>query len=225
MLGIWKKRGLRKAGAVKSGKALVKKDEAVLEATLEGGEVVADVLMRGDLIADIPLIGTAVKACRAMDSIRNQMFASKIARFLVPLEKLATGEKDAFKEKIRSSGDGGQKVGETLLLVLERVTDLDKPKLLAQLFVAYLDEVITADDLRRMAQAVDMAFGDDLRELLALQGKNEFEGEWLQNLVASGLGREGKVKQSWAGAEKNFIVSPLGHKLRNAYFHGRARLE
>ena len=200
------------------------KDRPILEAVLESGEVVADALMRGDILADIPVIGTAFKLCKAGDSIRDRAFAAKLMKFLSGLDAIPEQSKQQIKDKIASSPDEAAKVGESLFLVLERITDLDKPLLLSYLFLAYTDAVITADDLRRFAQVVDSSFADDLRMFLEVKDLPVKSGEpWMQFLAHTGL-TYAVAGQTWEDAGQIYYESTsLGNKLRNAYYHGRKK--
>jgi len=167
---------------------LSSKDRPVAEAALESSEVIADVLMRGEVLAEIPFIGTAIKICKAADSIRDRAFAIKLIKFVRHLSDISDELKEKLKEKMLSGTEEAKKVGEVLFFVLEHVTDLDKPSLLAQIFLAYIDGVVTSEELRRLCQAVDLAFSDDLKQLLVANNIPEkCEESWMQHLVASGL--------------------------------------
>jgi len=199
-------------------------DRPVLEAILESGEVITDALMRGDVIADIPLIGTAFKICKAGDSIRDQAFAAKLMKFVSALNSVPERTRQQIKDKIASSPTDAAKVGETLLLVIERITDLDKPLLLSYLFLAYIDDVITADELRRFAQVVDASFPDDLRRFLEAKDLPKKSAEpWMQFLAHTGL--TGVIAgQTWADSGLVYYEgTSLGNKRRNAYCHGRKK--
>lgn len=199
-----------------------KKERHVLEAALETGEVIADVVMRGDVIAEVPVIGTAFKVLKAIDSIRDRAFAAKLSRFLSGVEQMGPEAKARLREKVRQSPEEMQKVGETLLLVVERVTDLDKPTLLAQIFLAYVDGVVSSADLRRLCQAVDAAFPDDLKKLVeSHKVPSKSQEPWMQFLIASGLTRT-VGGETYAEIGKVFYeITPLANKLRTAYYHGR----
>lgn len=195
-----------------------------LEATLEGAEVIADVIMRGELLAEMPIIGTAIKICRAGDSIRDRAFAAKLFRFLSGFDAIPEQARKTIKDKMASSPEEAKKIGETLFLVLERVTDLDKPFLLSQLFLAYVDTVISADELRRLAQAVDASFADDLQALLEEKDiPKKSEEPWMQFLAHTGLTRV-IAGETWNDiGQLYYEVTPLGEKLRNAYFYSRKK--
>ncbi len=197
----------------------------VLEASLESGEVAVNILTHGDVLAEVPLIGTAIKICKAADAIRDRAFAMKLSRFVKQLECISEEQKEKLKSKIRSDDSEAQKVGETLLFVLERVTDLDKPLLLAHIFLAYIDGVILSDELRRISQAVDIAFADDLQKLLMAHKVPGASTEpWMQYLVSSGLTRLVAGQTIDEIGKLYYEVTPLAHKLRNAYFHGRKQI-
>ena len=199
-----------------------REDRPVLEAALEGGEVIVDVLMRGEVLAEVPVIGTAIKICKAADAIRDKAFAAKLAQFVRNLDSMSEEHRRKLREKVASAPHEAQKLGETLLFVIERVTDLDKPLLLAQLFLAYLDDVLSSDELRRLSQAVDTAFADDLKQLLERHKLPEKSDElWLECLVPSGLTRLVAGQTYDELGRLYYEVTPFGNKLRNAYFYGR----
>lgn len=198
------------------------KDRPVVEAALESGEVIADALMYGDALAEVPLIGTAIKICRAADAVRDRAFAIKLGRFVQNLEDITEEQKKKLKMRMLSGDGEAQKVGETLLFVLERVTDLDKPILLSQLFLAYIDGVISSEELRRLSQAVDSAFCDDLHRLLTPQTLPERSDEpWMQYLIPSGLTQLIAGQTISELGKLYYEVAPLAHRLRAACFHGQ----
>ena len=67
-------------------------DRSVLEAFLETSEVVADILTDDQVLSGIPIIGTAFKALKAVDSVRERAFAAKLLGFITEAN-LKTDEK------------------------------------------------------------------------------------------------------------------------------------
>jgi len=198
-------------------------DRPIVEAALESGEVVTDILMRGDALAEIPVIGTAIKICKAADAFRDRAFAIKLSKFVQHLEDITEEQKDKLKEKMLSGE--AQKVGETLFFVLEHVTDLDKPSLLSQIFLAYIDGVVTGEELRRLSRAVDMAFADDLKQLLKAEVVQDRSYEpWMRYLVPSGLTQ--LVGSGALGSAGTLYceITPLGKKLISAYSYGKSTI-
>lgn len=196
------------------------KSRPLLEAFLETSEVMADVLVQDKVLAEIPVVGTALKVCKAYDDLRNRAFVAKLTRFV---EAFSTTDKviqEKWRKRVAESPVEAQKVGETLFLVLERLTDLDKPTLLSKLFIAFVDEVISGEELRRLAQAIDVCFADDLARLIeATAVPTKSEEPWLRHLATSGL-TQIVAGQTLDELGRLYIeVSPLGDKLRQAYVH------
>lgn len=194
------------------------KDRTVLEAVLESSEVVADTFMKGDFIAEIPIIGTAFKICKAADTMRERAFAAKLAAFISGVESVDDSKKEKMRDRVKSSRDEANRIGETLFFVLERVTDLDKPAILSKLFLAYIDNVISGPDLRRMAQAIDAAFCDDLQRFIEVKDlPNKSESGWMQHLVSSGLTCAVAGKTFDEAGLLYYEATMLGKKFRTAY--------
>ena len=169
------------------------KERHLLEAVLANIEAAADAIMSNEAVAAIPVIGTAFKVCKGLDDIRSRAFAAKLHAFVSAPDLMKPSVKQAIVELTQSSPSEVQKVGETLFLVLDRYIDLDKPVTLAKVFVAYVDGVITATELQRLAQAIDIAFAADLQSLTiadlhTVQG--QWDGTkypWMETLIPSGL--------------------------------------
>ena len=107
-----------------------------------------------------------------------------------------------------------ERIGNTLLLVIEKVTDLEKPKLLGQLFIAYIDDIISDETLRRLVHCVDIAFIDDLMALLGIKHVPHH----LENLISSGLSRPiGGATLSNMG-DIDYETALLAHELCKAFF-------
>lgn len=165
-----------------------------LEATLENAEVVVDSMIENEVIASIPVIGTAIKICKGLDDIRSRAFAAKLERFVEHPHLSSQAAKVEIVRKIRAAPDESRRVGEVLFLVLDRFIDLDKPNVLATVFVAYLRSDISVEELQRLAQAIDIAFSGDLRSLLTADehvvlGTPADSGSlpWMETLIPSGL--------------------------------------
>ncbi len=198
-------------------KQSISKDRPVLEAILETSEVVADTVMKGDFIAEIPIIGTAFKICKAADSIRERAFATKLAAFISGVDSADESKLEKMRERVKSSPEEARRIGETLFFVLERVTDFDKPAMLSKLFLAYIDNVITSQDLRRMAQAVDVAFSDDLQKFIEVKTlPKKAESGWMQHLVSSGLTYAVAGKTIGEVGLLYYEATSLGNKFRTA---------
>lgn len=172
----------------------------------------------GDLFADIPIVGTLFQVMKAVDSVRDRALSVKLMRFLEPFQEESKNDRDKFKKRLMQDEFESRRVGEILFLVVERLTDLDKAQILGCLFVSYLNDQLSSIELRRMAQAVDISFADDLVMLIESNGEiNQSEALWLKSLVPSSLTEP--VGATMFGEMGNiyYSMTDLGKKLRSAY--------
>lgn len=146
-------------------RTMAKRDRNGLEAFLTAGEAVADVVMNGDLITSIPFVGLAWKSAKALDDVRDRLFAAKIGRFMFGLGELSEAEKDQMKTAF-AERDDIRRIGEVLVLTLENLNDLNKATLMGALFRQYIDNRLSGEDFRRLASAINLVFWDDLSEFI-----------------------------------------------------------
>nr|VFK56365.1 MAG: hypothetical protein BECKTUN1418F_GA0071002_108610 [Candidatus Kentron sp. TUN]VFK58736.1 MAG: hypothetical protein BECKTUN1418D_GA0071000_10889 [Candidatus Kentron sp. TUN]VFK62653.1 MAG: hypothetical protein BECKTUN1418E_GA0071001_108410 [Candidatus Kentron sp. TUN] len=55
-------------------------ERPILEAILETSEVVADIVTDDQVLSGIPVIGTAFKVLKAVNAIRDRVFAAKLLK-------------------------------------------------------------------------------------------------------------------------------------------------
>jgi len=189
-----------------------------IEAGLETSEVIIDILSEGAMWADIPVIGTALKLCRAADEVRQTIFAAKLARFISNLNEATDRQKLAIRSRVEKSPQEAAKVGETLILVLEQVTDMDKPAMLACLLLSYAENVISHVELRRLCQAVNLSFVDDLRMFLEANDEDR-SAPWMEAICAAGLSRPAGGTTYDTDGEIFYDMTVLGMALRRAHAH------
>lgn len=191
----------------------------LLETIAGIGEVVADVYeVGGEAFSSIPVVGTMFQLARSANTIRDKTLAAKLNSFLKPFTETSQECRDQFKEKLRKDEAETRRVGEILFLVVDRLTDLDKAMILGYLFIAFLNDKLSSTDLRRMAQAVDMSFADDLIGLINSDGELDRSQElWLKSLVPSGLAEPVGAKMFDEMGNIYYSMTELGKSLRSAY--------
>ena len=201
-----------------------RRDRNLLEATLQNVEVALDAITSNEAVAAIPVVGTAFKLCKGFDDLRARAFAAKLARFFSTSPLPTEAAKVAIVRKMQGSPEEARKVGETLFLVLDRFIDLEKPEILAKAFVAYLGGEVSAVELQRLAQAIDIAFSGDLHDLLRAE-ESIIIGNvlgapyipWMSTLIPSGLTLN--VAQGVGVVKMRNEVTPLGRLLWKAWRH------
>lgn len=196
-----------------------RKNGHLLETIIGIGEVVADVYeVGGEAFSSIPVVGTMFQLVRSANTIRDRTLAAKLRRFLEPFTETSQEYRDKFKERLTRDEAETRRVGEILFLVVDRLTDLDKAMILGCLFIAFLNDQLSSSDLRRMAQAVDMSFADDLIDLIKSEGEIDQSQElWLKSLVPSGLAEPVGAKMFDDMGNIYYSMTELGKNLRSAY--------
>src|SRR5262245_36123802 len=99
--------------------------DSLSDQVIEGGsdilEFTIDQLLDDGLLKDFPVVGTAIKLAGIGKSIRDRLFLAKLHRFLSALPQIKDEEKAKFQEEVQSDKNYRNRVGETILLVIERL--------------------------------------------------------------------------------------------------------
>ena len=117
-----------------------------------------------EVVKSIPIISNVVKAIEAFKNVRDIIFVKKISRFLFELESVSEREKIDFIKLLKEDGNNEEKrkVGETLICILDKCSDFDKPFFIARVFAAYVQKKITYTQCVRLYNAIDAATSVDL---------------------------------------------------------------
>jgi transcriptional antiterminator Rof (Rho-off) len=179
-----------------------------------------DSVIHSDLFKRIPVVGPAIEVCETVDDVRARMFARKLVGFLQPLDQMTPEARKKFTEKMAESQEGMQKAGETLLLVLDKITALEKAEIIAYVFITYTQGGMEEADFRRLADAIDHAFIDDLKELLDAQKTGRSQASYMKHLERTGLTFADLNKIPRNREYHHYVVSDLGKQLIAAYSAG-----
>lgn len=197
----------------------------MFEAGLEAAEGVADIVVASELIAAIPVVGTAVKVCSALDDIRSRSYLSKLRALLEGLGDVPSETLDAWKDSLGKRDEELQKAGEMTFLLVERLAEVDKAVIVGTLLRALVEAKINGELYMRLALAVDGAFLADLTKLLDAHKVPELSDlPWMKYLANVGLTEAAFGIPYGGDAVAKYSVSKLGHQFRTAYQQGRAAI-
>lgn len=193
-----------------------KKERPVLQAVLEGGEAAAHALAKGDVLAEFPVIGSAFKVAKAIDSVRDRLLEAKILLFLEGVGNIDDAKRARMQERLSDEKQSHQ-VGEQLLLTLDKLTSTEKAKLIGCVFNAFVESKIDVIRLRRLVQAIDVAFFDDISEFLQANSLDLHRGsKYMERLIPSGLTR-GTVRSYESYSRQAYQVASDGETLRSIF--------
>lgn len=139
------------------------------ELASDAAELGLDSLLTDGVVKDIPVIGSLLKMAQVAMGIRENIFARKVLKFLTQLKDVPKEQREKFIEKLESDKDHHHKVGEKVMVILERLDDMDKATIIGRLMRAAIKEHITYEHFLKLCSIVDKAFFSDL---LKLKGKS-----------------------------------------------------
>ena len=158
-----------------------------LEDALSHAGEIWEAVPHSHVVKEVPIIRQAVALWKTYNDARSALLAAKLEKFVTD-SSLRTPEARARMCEQAKSPDA-KKIGETLFMVLEKLTDMLKPMWLARCYAGFLAGEFGSSELRRLAAAIDIAFGDDLISLITAPEpirSNEY-APWRRYLTGSGL--------------------------------------
>lgn len=167
--------------------------EEITSVLCEFSEVSLDSIMEEGFLKEIPFISTAVSIYNIGKSIRERHHVAKLIVFLNEINKGTVDYKkrDEYKEKFKENPKFCSKELEYILVLIDRYITLDKPKLLARIYLAYLDGVIIWEELVMYAEVIDRFLLLDFVTLTSQTDRTivyrNIGGESVLRLVALGL--------------------------------------
>ena len=159
----------------------------------ELAEVGLDAIIDDGILKDIPLLSTAISMYKIGNRINDRHNIKKLAVFLNEINnRIANEEKRAkYRQKIQENAKFRNQELEYILVVIERYISYDKPKMLAKLYLAYLDGTIIWEELTMYSEIIDRLLLSDYRMFISSEGSiavhRSIGGESLLRLEALGL--------------------------------------
>lgn len=128
--------------------------ENIADLAADVAETILDSGISDDVLKNIPVFGILFKLYKAGSSIREMLFVKKVARFLEPAGQVVDLDRQRFVQEMEANPEQEQKVGEKVLLLLDRLDDFDKATMIGKLFAAYVEKKIEFWWFQERASAV-----------------------------------------------------------------------
>lgn len=160
------------------------------ELGIDIAEPFTDSLLNDGIIKDMPVLGSALKIAYLCKSINDHFFVRKVERFIFCLRTI--GQKKVYKFlKSLEHRKYRKKVGEVIVLLLNRYDDLEKPEIMAEVFKAYIQGAVNFDQFYRLCSGVDKAFISDLKLFVSYTKPEGMEfnetPQHIKNLLTTGF--------------------------------------
>lgn len=211
--------------------------ETAISCASDLAEIGLDAVLDDGIFKDIPILSTVVAIYKIGSSIKERHNLKKLIVFLNEINNGIVDEEKRIKyqQQFKSNEKFRNQEIEYLLVLIDRYISYDKPKLLAKLYLAYLDGAIIWEELTMYAEVIDRFLLLDCRTLISADGKiivhRNIGGESVLRLVALGLMTEvtdtsafiedgnGGYALTWGSLscshslDKNYIRTEFGNKL------------
>lgn len=160
-------------------------------------EIGIDAFLANGLLKEIPIINSFIELAKVGIGIRDKLFAKKILKFLYELKEIPDGVRREYVNKLNANSNYSAKVGESLLLIIDKLDDMRKAELIGKLFAYLINGVICYETFLRLSIIIEKCFLPDLSKLKLFCNNGIIEDEEkhiLYNLgVLNSLGIDGQT--------------------------------
>ena len=167
---------------------------SILDAALAVFEESGDAMLDAgpQILQHIPVVGVMFKLYKAGIAINQQAFAHKLAGFLHELGSVPLKTRRAFVNRFDEDLAFRQKVGDNLVLLLDKADDVDKGSLLGKLLTCYISGSIDYEGYMRFASIINRAHFSDVMALKKASyeegvSEPEFTEMEIEGLSAAGI--------------------------------------
>lgn len=145
-----------------------------LELPAEIAEFTIDQVLDDGILKDIPIIGWIAKGLSISSSISDRIFYHKVLRFLLSLKKIDIDERNSFLEKMDNDQGYRKRVGEHLIIMLDKIDSIDKTELTAKCFNSFLRGEIDHEYFMDLSAVISRSTLSDLNSLSVPKNKRVY---------------------------------------------------
>ncbi len=190
-------------------------------------ELALDNFIDNDVLSEIPIIKTILGIYKTGVGIKERFTLKKVAKFLFRLNNISEKEKADFLYKLSLKESYRNEVFEKLLILLDRLDDMEKAEITGNLFKATIQGKMSVATFYKFASIVDKFYIEDFKEFCekrdVLRNENndliyEIDSAILKNFTSLGLiAEEVKVVPAGLGgmpkSPYQYVISDLGRYL------------
>lgn len=160
-----------------------------MEPLIDISEIFIDNIKELEVIKDIPIIKTVLSIFNSSIQISNLLFMKKVWSFLQQLQNIPRKQIDSFSKELKENYKFRQKVGQNIILYIERLNDMNKPAIFGKLFNAYIQGFYDYQMFIRLSRILEKFELEDEEILRSYYSTNktEYESDDLNRLFIAGL--------------------------------------
>jgi len=174
-------------------------------------ELSIDQIVDGGLLDNVPAVKWIIAAARTAKSVSDRLLFKKLLTFHFYLSQTSAGDRYAVLRQLRENPTFKQKVGENLLLIMEKIDDMEKTHVIARCFSLYLSNYMKHDEYMALASLICRT---SMAEIKALGKKRHFDASKIEGGLASGLCEYEIFEAHSEQMELRQKLSQKGHDLR-----------
>lgn len=195
-----------------------------IDLAVDYSEIYIDDIIDNAVLKEVPIIKSVVGVIKGGISINQFFFAKKLLTFIKEFNTgtIDAGKKEKFTERIQSDDKFRKKVSEKVMVFLDRFIEVNKAKVSANLFKAYVEERITYDQFISINISLDRLHPDAYKFIASLEAMNfqidhEYEGDrnWEAEALVQASGLSTEPGDFWHGfqlKEEGRLLYKLGIK-------------
>lgn len=150
-------------------------------------EIALDSVLHDGVAKDIPILGALTNLYKSGVNIKEHIFKKKIEGLINNISDITEDEIEKFNYQFENDPQYSIRVAEQLTIIIDRLDDLEKTKLLAKAFTGFVKRKIDFEQFRRISRAIERCMIEDLKEVHNFERANDAFSEITYELASSGL--------------------------------------
>jgi hypothetical protein len=176
-------------------------------------EVTIDSIMNDGLLKDLPIVSSIVGLTKLGIKTRDFLLLKKILKFLTQLDSTTNDERQKFIRDVETNETYNKKVGLALILILDKLEDLEKPEILGKLLTASIKGIIDYQTFLRLSYLIQKLFIPDLEYLRKIRKGIDVDYNKQDELYLSGLMISIPTGGARFDGRNEYLINPLAETL------------
>ena len=181
------------------------------------------------IVKDIPIIGTLAGIIQTTQNISNYLFLRKITAFVTKIKDVSPDDRKEVIQSIDNSGKYRDKVGISLLAIIDKCESIEKTEYIAIWFRAFLKKDIEYECFMYGAHIIQRSYFHDFKEFvfgydtwMMIEDSMDFINAGLYTLDITHVLNEYKSEISGNSYHENLgevgaVISDIGVTMRSVF--------
>lgn len=194
------------------GKSLVVDSKDLIEDYTEIG---IDLLIKNDILKDIPVIKTIIGGARTIKNVRERNFIKNLIQFINEINSGSVNKEKLidYQNNILDNPKKAEKELGRVLLILDENIDNEKNVMIGKLFKSYINGYLQWDEFCELTEVVRRLFVQDISLLLGI-----YHGGLKKTKIAKEMYRIDRIRSlGVTGVSEKALFAPVKELDDNLY--------